>query len=130
MPSGIFPKPFVQAIYHVVLEVSESVFLSGAVRSQVVVKSRGRCSIIVRTALGDFDAVFDDSVHRSVCVVDSPAPVALLVMFERLRFADAPVPVAVNILNKLIDAAECFFVLRLPVQIIFPCFVGPDFIHR
>ena len=47
--------------------------------------------------MGDLYTVFHNSVYQPVYIIDSPAPITVLVMFERFRFADAFVSVAVNV---------------------------------
>ena len=53
-------------------------------------------------------------------VVDSAAPVAIPVA-KRLRFADAGVPVAFNVLDEQIDSLQNLFVLELPARVLIPC---------
>ncbi len=70
------------------------------------------------------------SVHQPVDRINPPAPVSMPVVLQGFRLADALMPVAVNIKQKLIYPAERLFVLSLPVQIVFPCLVRPYFMHR
>lgn len=69
----------------------------------------------MRPALRDLYRIADDSVHQSVDPVDSPAPVSMPVMLQRLGFADAAMPVPVYVKQELVDPPERLSVLILPV---------------
>jgi hypothetical protein len=72
-------------------------------------------------ALGDLDAVAPDSVHKAVCFIDPSAPPTEEIPLQRLWLPQSFILIAIYVLQKLIDAFYRLFVLRLPVQIIFPC---------
>ena len=65
----------------------------------------------------------------AVGLVDADTPPAAQVVAERLRIADAGDAVAVDALQKQVDALESLGVLSLPSKIFFPSIVMPDLTH-
>ena len=61
----------------------------------------------------------NDLVDKSVDVIDTPTPASFPVA-QRLRLPNAGVPIAFNILDKLVDSLERLFVLNLPSGIFVP----------
>lgn len=59
-------------------------------------------------------------VHQPVSFVDAPRPVAGQVAAQGFRLADSCEWFTCGGGNQQVDSLECFFILILPVQIIFP----------
>jgi hypothetical protein len=76
-------------------------------------------------ALSYFDSVPSYPIYRSVCFVDTAGPPPGKIFFQRFRFSNAGFALAFNIFEKLVDPFCCFFVLPLPVNIIFPGIIKP-----
>lgn len=85
---------------------------------------------VMRTALNDeYCAVFYP-VDDPVAVVDPSAPVCRKVSAQSLWLANAFVTVPLNILYQQNYPLHSLFILILPVQEVFPCFVRPRFNHH
>ena len=68
--------------------------------------------------------------RKPVSIVDSAAPVATQVVFQRFGFSYSVKRVTLNILDEQVNAFQSFSVLALPVKVIRPSLVSPEFNHR
>ena len=78
----------------------------------------------------NYEIPFVEHENKAVGVVNSDTPFAGQIAFERFGFSDAGVAVALNVLYQKIYSTERFFILRLPVFVVAPCTIVPEFIHR
>ena len=74
-------------------------------------------------------AVLVDSVYETVFVVDMPRPPTGHVATKLFWMPDAVIRIAVDVLDEMIEPFKDFFVLCLPVQVVFPGSVSPRFVH-
>ena len=88
--------------------------------------SRRRSSLflIMSFTLDDLNRVVRDPVNDAIPIVDSTAPEAAHVLFQRLRLADSVVSVALDVLQELVDPLQGLLVLGLPVQVVLPRVLG------
>ena len=63
-------------------------------------------------------------------VINPTAQEPLKLILQRLWLTDTLVAVSVDILDKLVDTLQDFFILSLPIQVIFSGMIRPDFNHR
>ena len=84
---------------------------------------------VVSSTMNDFNYFLLYSIYKPVFFVNFSAPIPGHLVFQRFRFADSIVPVALNIFYQQVDSLQGLFVLGLPVQIIFPGFFVPNFTH-
>lgn len=71
------------------------------------------------------------TIYKAVYFINTSAPKPAQVFFQRLRFSDSFIKaVPLNILNQSVYAFDCLFVLSLPIKIIFPSLIKPDFLHQ
>ena len=66
---------------------------------------------------------------ESICPVNTDAPPTSKVAFKGFGFADAVVAVAIDALEKFVDALDGLLVARLPIGIFRPGLVVPDLFH-
>lgn len=70
------------------------------------------------------DASIFHMVNQPVFLIDTAAVFTLESSLKRFGFTDsAHAPIAFNILNELIDSFYYFFVLCLPIDVVFPCII-------
>lgn len=81
------------------------------------------------TQLGDAQVVAGNAINDTVFAVNSPRPIPLQGVLERLRFADAAIGVAPDIPDQLVNPFEGLRICLLPVEIILPRIVREDEIH-
>jgi len=81
------------------------------------------------TALGNFHLSVFYTVNEPVCFINPTAPKSRQVARQRFRFSYAVVAVPVYVLYQLIDSFQGPSILFLPIEVIFPSFVSPHFIH-
>ena len=86
-------------------------------------------SLVVSGAGIDFQDIAYDLKDDSVGGVYADAPFAGKIALERFGIANAAVAVSLNACEKIVDAANGFAVLRLPVGVFGPCPVMPEFLH-
>ena len=86
-------------------------------------------SLAVSGARIDFQDIAYDLKDDSVGGVYTDAPFAGKIALERFGIANAAVAVSLNACEKIVDAANGFAVLRLPVGVLGPCPVMPEFLH-
>ena len=86
-------------------------------------------SLVVSGAGIDFENIAYDLKDDSVGGVYADAPFAGKIALERFGIANAAVAVSLNACEKIVDAANGFAVLRLPVGVLGPCPVMPEFLH-
>ncbi len=88
--------------------------------------------IIVPAAVNDIDSSIFDMVNKAVFFVDPSAELTLQVSLQGFRFFDSVhCAVAFDILDQEVDALEGLLILRLPIQVILPGVIRPDFFtHR
>ena len=68
-------------------------------------------------------------IDKTVCLINSPAPA--FSVFQRLRFSNpGGKTIALDIFYQIVDTPQRFSVLLLPVKIIVPCSIRPEFIHQ
>ena len=84
----------------------------------------------MRAALPDLEIFADGAKDDTFAFVDPDAPEAGKITFQRFRLAFALIAAAVDVFDQNVDPAQRLFILRLPVQIIFPSLIGPDFFHQ
>lgn len=89
---------------------------------------RGRL-VVMAFAGEDFNGVVDDAKDDAISLVDTDTPPAAEVVAQGFGVADASRAVAVNALEKLVDAPERFGVLMLPGKVFLPGVVVPDLTH-
>lgn len=87
---------------------------------------------IMPTAVGDVYTSMFNVVDKAVFFIDSTAKLSLQIAFQGFWLANAMhCAVSFNIFYKLIDAFQGLFILCLPVQVIIPSVIRPDFLtHR
>ncbi len=74
---------------------------------------------VVGAAIGNVNYIVLDFVDNAVKLINAAAPVAGKLTLQRLRLADAAVPVSVNVLEDFICPFQKAFV-RLESQVVFP----------
>ena len=70
--------------------------------------------MIMAAALGYLKFSVLNPENKTILFVNADAPKAGQIIFERLRFSDAVVSVALNFLDKPIDSFQLFLVQGLP----------------
>ena len=99
-------------------------------RSRVLFGSGDNAGLFISVmsfAMCDVDAVIFHMVDQPVFIIDTAAVLTLKIALEEFGFSDTfSAPIAFNIFNKLVDTFYCFFVLNLPIEIIFPGIIRPD----
>gem|GEM_PF-4512609 len=75
---------------------------------------------VMRSTLCNFYLSVLDAIYKAVCLINVPAPKALVFMFEWFRFSDTVITVTVNVLQQLINPFQCLSVLSLPEEIFAP----------
>ena len=70
-------------------------------------------------ALRYFYRVIFDFEYQTILFIDSDAPPARFVTFQRFRLAYAIIAVPVYVLQQIVYLPQRFFVLRLPIKIAF-----------
>ena len=86
-------------------------------------------SLVVSGAGIDFENIAYDLKDDSVGGVYADAPFAGKIALERFGIANAAVAVSLNAREKIVDAANGFAVLCLPVGVFGPRPVMPEFLH-
>ena len=86
-------------------------------------------SLVVSGAGIDFENIAYDLKDDSVGGVYADTPFTGEIALERFRIANAAVAVPLDACEKVVDAANGFAVLRLPVGVFGPCPVMPEFLH-
>ena len=86
-------------------------------------------SLVVSGAGIDFQDIACDLKDDSVGGVYADTPFTGEIALERFGIANAAVAVSLNAREKIVDAANGFAVLRLPVGVLGPCPVMPEFLH-
>lgn len=89
---------------------------------------RGRLVVMAFTG-EDFKGIVDDSKDDAVGLVDADTPPAAQVVAQRFGVADAGCAVAVDALEKLVDALERLGILTLPGKVLLPGILVPDLTH-
>ena len=69
-------------------------------------------------AVQQMQLVFFHGVDEAVLLVDSPAPKARKLVFERFGFADALKMFTHDCFYKFIDAAQHFFIVHVSVEVV------------
>ncbi len=71
-------------------------------------------------------------IYKTVFFIYSAAVFSMKITFQRFRVAHADKnTVSFDVFNQKIDALKGFLILSLPVQVIRPSVIGPDFFtHR
>ena len=93
------------------------------------------CSIcrfvaVMPTTVGNKEFPFLNVIDQPVFVINAAAELPLEISGKGFRLSDPNrTAVSLDVLDKLVDALERFLVLRLPIEIVLPCIVRPDFIH-
>src|SRR5215510_10799790 len=77
----------------------------------------------------DPNIVVGHLVDEAVLVCDAPGPVTGKIMFQRLRLADAFIPVADDVAEEQVDPLDYLAVLRLPPEVVLPRIGIPDDAH-
>ena len=74
---------------------------------------------------------FFDAVNEVVLVINAATPPSLKRILQGFGLPEAIMAVAVNVLQQLVDALECFPILGLPVKVILKPFIleGKRLIH-
>lgn len=71
------------------------------------------------------------TIYKAVYFINTSAPKPAQVFFQRFWLSNTFVKaIALNILYKSVNALDCLFVLSLPIKIIFPRLIKPDFLHQ
>lgn len=78
----------------------------------------------------DEKTVIAYGVDQAVCLIDSARPESGVLILQGFWFSYARKGVALDISNEGVDAFECLLVLALPIEVIVPGVIGPDFIHH
>ena len=86
-------------------------------------------SLVMSGAGIDFQDIACNLKDYSVGGVYADTPFAGEIALERFGIANAAVAVSLNAREKIVDAANGFAVLRLPVGVFGPCPVMPEFLH-
>ena len=87
--------------------------------------------VVMAATLRDLELTVFNAVDQTVFFIDPAAEEALQVSFQCFRFADAlHRSVSVDVFDERVNAFEGFLVLCLPIQVILPRLIRPDFIHR
>ena len=81
---------------------------------------------VVITARNNIKLTVLDFVDKPVCIVDSAAPVATQIVFQRFGFSYSVKRVTLNILDEQVNAFQSFSVLALPVKVIRPSLISPE----
>lgn len=85
---------------------------------------------IMPTAVGNEQLSTLNVINQPVLVIDPAAELSLEVAGKGLRFSDPfHAAVSLNVLDQLVDAFQCFLVLALPIKVILPSVIRPDFVH-
>jgi len=71
----------------------------------------------MRPTLRYYDLPGLNLIYDPVYFIDSSAPPALAIPFQRLRFAKALKGITLDVLDKSIDPPQGFLVLVLPVEV-------------
>lgn len=69
-------------------------------------------------------------VDKPVRIVNSAAPVATQIMLQRFGFSYSVKRVTLYILDEQVNAFQSFSVLALPVKVVRPSLVSPEFNYR
>ena len=89
--------------------------------------------LVMRFALEDYDFASIANtcyfINKSIHVVNPSRPASLPIL-ERFGFADTSVAVAINVIDKFVDALERLFVLELPASVFVPRAWGKNDIHE
>jgi hypothetical protein len=59
-------------------------------------------------------------VDNSMFLIDSTRPAALKLILQRFRFPSAFERAPPDVLNQYIDSPQDFFIVLLPIEIVFP----------
>ena len=87
--------------------------------------------VVMAATLCDLELTVFNAVDQSVFFIDPAAEEALQVSFQCFRFADAlHRAVSVDVFDERVNAFEGFLVLCLPIQVVLPRLIRPDYIHR
>jgi len=87
--------------------------------------------VVMAATLCDLELTVLNAVDQTIFFIDPAAEVALQVSFQCFRFADTiHRAVPVDVFDEHVNAFEDFLVLCLPIQVVLPCLIRPDFIHR
>lgn len=80
-------------------------------------------------ARNDQDPFVIHRIYQPVRPIDSPRPISLKIVLERLRLSDALGCVLADVLAEFFDAFDFLRVVFLKVQVIFVCRFGESDIH-
>lgn len=80
-------------------------------------------------ALVDFYAIIFDFINQAIFFIYLAAPKARKIAFQRLGMTKSIISVSVYVLDKLVNLFECLFVLRLPIDELFPGFFVKLYFH-
>ena len=86
-------------------------------------------SLVVSGAGIDFENIAYDLKDDSVGGVYADAPFPGKIALKRFGIANAAVAVSLDACEEVVDSANGFAVLRLPVGVFGPCPVMPEFLH-
>ena len=75
------------------------------------------------------DASALDFIDEAIFFIDGAAVPCGKIAFQRLGMSKSVIAVAFDVGEQLVDFLERLFVLRLPVHVIVPAVICPNFIH-
>lgn len=76
---------------------------------------------VMPSAVRDIDAPVFHMIYQSILLIDPTAELTLQIPGKRLWFTDSfRTAISLDILYQFIDTRQCFLILFLPVEIIFP----------
>ena len=85
--------------------------------------------VIVVAALHDVDASVLDFVDETILFIDGAAPPCREIAFQRLWMSESIVAIALDVGKQAVYFLQRLFVLCLPVEVIIPACVCPNFFH-
>ena len=70
-----------------------------------------------------------NTVHQPMSIIDPSAPKTTQITPKRLRFSNPIERITLYIPNQHIETLQNLFVVKLPIEVVLPCFIIPYFLH-